>query len=35
MRGDGYVFALGAADLKLGQVTLRYSGTICFRPVAG
>jgi hypothetical protein len=25
----------GAIDLKLGQLTLRYEGTVCFRPVAG
>ncbi len=24
----------GAADLKLGQITLRYAGTVCFRPVS-
>jgi hypothetical protein len=27
----GTVFAFGAADLKLGQITLRYAGTVCFR----
>ena len=27
----GTVFAFGAADLKLGQITLRYSGTVCFK----
>ena len=26
---NGTVFAFGAADLKLGQITLRYSGTVC------
>lgn len=31
----GTVFAFGAADLKLGQITLRYTGTVCFRPAAG
>ena len=25
----------GAADLNLGQITLRYAGTICFAPVKG
>jgi hypothetical protein len=30
----GTVFAFGAADLKLGQITLRYEGTVCFRPVS-
>lgn len=29
----GTVFAFGAADLKLGQITLRYAGTVCFEPV--
>ena len=29
----GTVFAFGAADLKLGQITLRYAGTVCFRSV--
>jgi hypothetical protein len=24
----------GAADLKLGQITLRYEGTVCFRSVS-
>jgi len=24
----------GAADLKLGQITLRYAGTVCFEPVS-
>ena len=27
--------AFGGVDLKPGQITLRYAGTICFRPVAG
>jgi len=31
----GTVFAFGAADLKLGQITLRYAGTVCFVPVKG
>ena len=31
----GTVFAFGAADLNLGQITLRYEGTVCFRPVRG
>jgi hypothetical protein len=30
----GQVFAFGAVDLKLGQLTLRYSGTVCFKPPA-
>jgi hypothetical protein len=30
----GTVFAFGAADLKLGQITLRYAGTVCFRAVS-
>jgi len=25
----------GAVDLNLGQITLRYAGTICFRPPSG
>lgn len=29
----GTVFPFGAADLKLGQITLRYAGTICFAAV--
>ena len=29
----GTVFAFGAADLNLGQITLRYSGTVCLKPV--
>ena len=29
----GTIFALGAADMKLGQITLRYAGTVCFKPV--
>jgi hypothetical protein len=27
---NGTVFAFGAGDLNLGQITLRYAGTICF-----
>jgi hypothetical protein len=27
----GTVFGFGAADLNLGQITLRYAGTVCFR----
>lgn len=27
----GTVFAFGAADLNLGQITLRYAGTVCFK----
>lgn len=30
----GTVFAFGAADPKLGQITLRYEGTVCSKPVA-
>ena len=29
----GKVFAFGAADLGLGQITLRYAGTVCFPTV--
>jgi hypothetical protein len=29
----GTLFAFGAADLKLGQITLRYTGTVCFPTV--
>jgi hypothetical protein len=25
----------GAVDLNLGQITLRYAGTVCFRPISG
>ena len=32
-RATGTVFAFGAGDLKLGQITLRYAGTVCFKPV--
>jgi hypothetical protein len=32
---SGTLFAFGAVDLKLGQITLRYAGTVCFRPVTG
>jgi hypothetical protein len=28
----GTLFAFGGVDLKLGQITLRYAGTVCFRP---
>jgi hypothetical protein len=30
---NGTLFAFGAADLKLGQITLRYEGTVCFPKV--
>src|ERR1700680_1641126 len=30
--GTGTVFAFGAADLKAGQIPLRYAGTVCFKP---
>ena len=30
----GTLFAFGAVDLKLGQITLRYAGTVCFEPVS-
>jgi hypothetical protein len=29
----GTVFAFGAGDLNLGQITLRYAGTVCFARV--
>jgi hypothetical protein len=29
----GTLFAFGAADLKLGQIVLRYAGTVCFPKV--
>jgi hypothetical protein len=29
----GKAFAFGAADLNLGQITLRYAGTVCFPTV--
>jgi hypothetical protein len=29
----GLAFAWGAGDLTLGQITLRYAGTVCFKPV--
>jgi hypothetical protein len=29
----GTIFAFGAGDLSLGQITLRYAGTVCFKPV--
>lgn len=28
----GNIGAFGAIDLKLGEITLRYSGTVCFKP---
>jgi hypothetical protein len=31
----GKIFAFGAADLSLGQITLRYAGTVCFQPAGG
>lgn len=31
----GTIYAFGAVDLNLGQITLRYSGTVCFRHPAG
>jgi hypothetical protein len=31
----GRIFAFGAADLKLGHVTFRYEGTVCFPTVKG
>jgi hypothetical protein len=27
--------AFGGVDLNLGQITLRYAGSICFRPPSG
>jgi hypothetical protein len=30
----GTLSAWGAADLNLGQITLRYAGTVCFKPVS-
>jgi hypothetical protein len=30
----GTVFGFGAVDLKLGQITLRYAGTVCFKNVS-
>jgi hypothetical protein len=29
---SGQIGAFGAVDLKLGELTLRYSGTVCFKP---
>jgi hypothetical protein len=29
----GTISAFGAVDLNLGQLTLRYAGTVCFKPV--
>jgi hypothetical protein len=29
----GTIFAFGAGDLKLGEITLRYAGTVCFPTV--
>ena len=31
----GTLYAFGAVDLNLGQITLRYEGTVCFSPVKG
>lgn len=28
----GQVFAFGAIDLSVGEITLRYSGTVCIKP---
>ena len=30
----GIAFAFGAGDLNLGQITLRYAGTVCFARVS-
>ena len=30
----GTIFAFGAADLNLGQITLRYAGTVCFKKLS-
>ena len=30
---NGTLFAFGAADLKFGQITFRYAGTVCFPTV--
>jgi hypothetical protein len=32
--GRGASMARTAVDLKLGQLILRYAGTVCFRPVS-
>jgi hypothetical protein len=29
----GTIFAFGAGDLNLGEITVRYAGTACFKPV--
>jgi len=29
----GLAYAWGAGDLTLGEITLRYAGTVCFKPV--
>ena len=33
VRATGTLFFFGAADLSLGQITLRYAGTVCFARV--
>jgi hypothetical protein len=33
-RATGTIFFFGAGDLSLGQITLRYAGTVCFKPVS-
>jgi hypothetical protein len=30
---NGKLFAFGGVDLKLGQIVLRYAGTVCFETV--
>jgi hypothetical protein len=30
---NGKLFTFGGVDLKQGQITLRYAGTVCFEPV--
>jgi hypothetical protein len=30
-RATGTIFFFGAGDLSLGQITLRYAGTVCFK----
>ena len=32
-RATGTIFFFGAGDLSLGQITLRYAGTVCFAHV--
>ena len=32
-RATGTIFFFGAGDLSLGQITLRYAGTVCFPTV--